>query len=753
MAGRVMPSLALALLAASRGAEASRDNRAVTKVVKLLEGMLEKSKADADADREVYAKFKCYCDTQEAKKTQEIDDLAAEIATLESKIEELKGSTGALSTECAELKAKMAENEQARKTAQALRDEEHENFLAEEADLEAALEQMKQAIETLSEVGADQTLGAAADHKMFMAKTGFVQVQAKVQSAVKAVSNFMDEAQKKRVASLLQGPGGFTGTYSAVSGEVVGILKNMRDTFTANLKTARETEKAQLEAHEKFMALKIEEYEKMSDLYDEKQGQLGTNDDDLAARQQLLAEDQEQKATKEQFLSELEPLCEARKKEYEQRTALRANEDAAIAEALSILNSDAAFATFGKVSATSTGGTGAASFIQLRAVHPHDSADATRSQLRDLLQKAAAEGHSLRLAQLVSKVNAENPFSVVLSEIEKMVATIAEEGKVDKEKLDWCRDERKTKDEEKTEKENQITELGVQIDELTNTIEEPETGLKASIAADETSLLENGESQKTATNTRSEENAAYQKDIATLVEAEDLLARAVKVLSSYYDEIPSYHEEEKRGPVTLAGEETAAPDTFEEDQGYKGQSGKGNKAIEMIEFILEETKKEEQVAHTDEQASQKDYETLMTELKDEETKLKDSLANLRATLAEKEKELADAKKLKGETEAEKKAIEEYLLSIKAGCDFMEKNFDLREERRASETDALNKATELIKGTPAYKSAVAEQDLEDLGACKDKCTENPRDHVICKACLADVEIPGYCAGHPGTPGCE
>eukprot|EP00929_Paragymnodinium_shiwhaense_P117644 TRINITY_DN884_c0_g5_i1.p1 TRINITY_DN884_c0_g5~~TRINITY_DN884_c0_g5_i1.p1 ORF type:complete len:750 (-),score=337.56 TRINITY_DN884_c0_g5_i1:112-2361(-) len=749
MSCRAVPALALALLAA-RDVSAARDDRAVTKVVKMLEGMLEKSKSAADKDREVYAKFKCYCDTQEAKKTKEIEDLAAEIATLQSKIEELKGSTGALSTECATLQADMAANEAARKAAQKIRDEENASFLAEEADLVAALAQMKDALETLSEVGADQTLGAAADHKMFMAKTGLVQLRSRVKAALDKASALMEPEQKKVVSSFLQGPGGFTGTYSAVSGEVVGILKSMRDTFTSNLASARETEKAQLEAHERYMAVKEEEYEKMSDLYDEKQGVLGTNDDDLAARQELLAEDEEQKSIKEQFLSELEPLCEERKKEYEQRVALRANEDAAISEAVAILNSDAAFATFGKVSATSTGAT---SFIQLKAVHPHSQADATRSQVQELLQKAATDAGSLRLARLAASVSAENPFSIVLEEIKKMIANIAEEGKVDKEKLDWCGSERKSKNDEKTEKENQIADLDNQINDLTLTIEEPETGLKASIASDEASLLENGESQKTATEQRQSENAAYQTDISVLVESEDLLARAVAVLNSYYSEIPSYHEEEKRGPVTLAGEETAAPDTFEADQGYKGQSSNGNKAIDMIEFILEETKKEESVAHADEQAAQKDYETLMTDLKEEEKRLKDSLANLRATLAEKEKELADAKHLRSETQAEKKAIEEYLLSIKPGCDFIVENFDHRETRRASETAALESATELIQGTPAYKSAVAAQDLEDLGDCKAECTENPRDHVICKACLAKVEIPGYCAGHPGTPGCE
>jgi len=109
------------------------------------------------------------------------------------------------------------------------------------------------------------------------------------------------------------------------------------------------------------------------------------------------------------------------------------------------------------------------------------------------------------------------------------------------------------------------------------------------------------------------------------------------------------------------------------------------------------------------------------------------------TLAQKEKELADAKKLLEETEAEKAAILAYLESIKAGCDFMEENFETRESRRAAETDALTKAEELIKGTPAYEAAVAAQDLEDLGSCKDICTENPREHVKCKACLAKGRV--------------
>merc|ERR1719195_483265 len=108
----------------------------------------------------------------------------------------------------------------------------------------------------------------------------------------------------------------------------------------------------------------------MESSYKDKQKQLGGNDEDLASKKKQLAEAKKQKASDEEFLEKLLPMCEEKAKGYANRKILRANEEAAIAEAISILNSDDAFATFGTVDATSTGKTGAA-FIQLRSVRRH----------------------------------------------------------------------------------------------------------------------------------------------------------------------------------------------------------------------------------------------------------------------------------------------------------------------------------------------------------------------------------------------
>jgi hypothetical protein len=69
-------------------------------VVKLLQDMLDKSVKEGDEERVIYAKFKCYCDTSEAEKKASVKEQTELIALLESKIAEIQGDTGGLSSEC-----------------------------------------------------------------------------------------------------------------------------------------------------------------------------------------------------------------------------------------------------------------------------------------------------------------------------------------------------------------------------------------------------------------------------------------------------------------------------------------------------------------------------------------------------------------------------------------------------------------------------------------------------------------------------
>jgi len=374
-------------------------------------------------------------------------------------------------------------------------------------------------------------------------------------------------------------------------------------------------------------------------------------------------------------------------------------------------------------------------------------------------------------------LQAENPFDEVLAEIAKMIELIGEEGDADKENLDWCNKERKENKATLAKKKKEILALEKSIDGLTKAIEDPKTGLKVQIQETEQSLVDNKESQTKETADRLEENVAYQQDVKNLVKAESILTKATKVLKVYYDDLEAKLASGdafiQKDPLTTGEGKDERRKTMKEAEGdvfgdnsFKGQSGKGGDVITMLEFIHGETVKEENEAHADEEKGQADYEDSMTKLKAQEAADEKQLADLQDELAEKEKSLLEAQEDLKATTADKEAVEAYLLKIKPGCDFITTNFDLREKNRATEKGALEKAIRLIKGTPAYRTAATEATVESYGDCivtevkKDRthdeklsgpCAKD-KSHVKCKACMNDVTIPAYCAGHEGTPGC-
>jgi hypothetical protein len=496
-------------------------------------------------------------------------------------------------------------------------------------------------------------------------KAELLSLKSSVQTALSAAEAFMTPQQHKVVASFVQAP--FTGTYTAQSGEIVGILKNMKATFAANLKTAIETENSQVKAYNEFMKTSLEAAAEMERLYVDAQEELGDNDLELSNKREQLDAAQKEKANDEEFLEKLRPMCKDEAKAYDERKVTRAEEEVAISEAIAILNSDSAFETFGQVAATSsvTGPGPALGFLQTVQQHlPGVTDEDVRKVMQRVLRKAAAGRDSPRLQHVISTLQAENPFDKVLNEIDKMIDLIEEESKSDKEKVGWCMKERKENKANLAEKNKEILRLQSKMDELDVLINDPETGLKAQIEATEMSLEENHHAQIEETTQRKSDNVAYQKNIKNMVEAQALIQNAVKVLDSFYDKISfvqSKKEDPAPPPVLNAGP----------------QVGKGNSAIKMLEYILSETKKEEANAHSDEESAQHDYEDSMTALKDEQAKMEKSLTRLKGALSKAEESLLQAQEDHKATVEDKLAIEAYLEKIKPGCEFITKNFELR----------------------------------------------------------------------------
>merc|ERR1719335_201537 len=117
----------------------------------------------------------------------------------------------------------------------------------------------------------------------------------------------------------------------------------------------------------------------------------------------------------------------------------------------------------------------------------------------------------------------------------------------------------------------------------------------------------------------------------------------------------------------------------------------------MIEQIIEESAAVEKDALASETSAQADYEKFV----------KDSNAlidELTAAVVAKTDEKAKAKMDKAQTEADKKATEGELESLAAykadlheQCDFVMKNFDIRQKARRQEIEAIQEAKAILSG--------------------------------------------------------
>jgi len=669
---------------------------------------------------------------------------------------------------------------------------------------------MNQAVETLAAIGADQTANSAGDNAKFMADRNdapvLLKLTADVKRAMDAASVFLTQKQKRSVSSFLQAP--FAGTYTSQSGEIVGILKNMRDTFKSNLASARASEKSSLESYDALTKIKTDEFDNMKTVYNENDAILGENDGALSTKKTQRSDAETTKANDEDFLAKLINICAVNTRQYEDRKMVRANEDAAIAEAVSILNSDAAFDNFGEVGSTS--------FLQLSTSARHV---AIRKAVEKQLAFDAKTHKSMRLARIAVSLEAGNPFSKVVGEIQDMITLIAKEESADDEQKAWCDSEREDNHEQKSIKKTNIMSLNGEITGHIDTLDSEIDGLRKQLRDEEQSLAQNRADQAETIADRSEANAAYQGNVANLVAAIKTTEMATAVLRKFYDWLHAkngaHHYDKKAGkdsggsnikripeasttdleeacsadpacngfntdgwlkskvvsddklydssadvyvkvfdesnPVGLLQrrEDPAPPESFSSESA--DQTGKGNDVVSQLEFIISESKTELEQAHSDEETAQHDFEDEITTLKSQEQSSLGIIASLDAGIADTEKKLNQAREDLAKTETEKKAIENYLLKIKPGCDFITTNIDTRKSNRSAETSSLETAITKLQETPAYKEAAAAEEKDMLGKCADKCV--PDDQTLaCQACLAGTSEAGYCAGHKDHAGC-
>merc|ERR1719327_2463398 len=132
------------------------------------------------------------------------------------------------------------------------------------------------------------------------------------------------------------------------SGEIVGILKAMKDDMEAELKDAVASEEKSIAGFGDLKASKEKEIEMATEAIETKMGRAGELAVSVVQIKDALEDANEETADTQKFLATLESDCATKEKEMAERTKMRNMEITAISEAIGILNDDDSLDVFKK---------------------------------------------------------------------------------------------------------------------------------------------------------------------------------------------------------------------------------------------------------------------------------------------------------------------------------------------------------------------------------------------------------------------
>merc|ERR1719267_118054 len=501
-------------------------------------------------------------------------------------------------------------------------------------------------------------------------------VQNAMQKHASLLAGVLTHKEKKAVAAFVQAPQDyfdaeptFKQSYAPQSGEIFGILKQMKETFETNLSSSQKEEMASQKAYEELKAAKEEEIAAGQAQIDSKTQELADTDEKNAQAKEDVEDTKKSLSADEQFLMMLKEKCSMTDGEWEERQKTRQLEMEACSKALAVLSSDDAHDLFTK--------TFNPSFVQKEsAMHSE-----RRTQASKLLSAVAQKVQNPRLATLAVRVRLD-AFTRVKKAIDDMVSQLLKEKEDEIKHKDFCVDEFNTNELQTEKKERAKSDLTAKIEDLENTIK----SLTDAINTLKSEVAEMQVQMKRAGEDREKENKEFQATVADQRATQKLLTAALNILKGFYAKKAAFVQvEQPSGPPPPPGFEA-----------YKKNAAAGG-VMGMIQQIINDAKAMEAEVIRSEEDAQKAYEDFVKDTNGSiEAKSKD-IVNKSESKAKAEADLVEAKENKEAVMLELEQLANYKAELHSSCDFVMKNFEIRQAARDEEIEALKQAKAILSG--------------------------------------------------------
>jgi len=654
----------------------------VRKVIDLLNAMSTKVREEGDEKAESYKKFECYCNHNKENLKAQNAEAEKTIPTLRSRLSEVTALNAELGAEIEGAKKDREDAKRVLKDAMAMRKKEYVAYTKESESKRQTLEALGKAIMALRKGNGALFLQTAS--------AGLLRSL--------SLSADMTAHDRDMLSSFLAN--GNENGYQPASLGVLGMMKNMKEEMEADLKELQAEEKKRVEGHEALIAANQEEISASSKSIEEKMNRLSELAVELQQVKMNLQVEEHNAKQNAEFAFELKQQCKDEEEAWSQYQNNQAEELQALAETVSFLDSEEAQTSLR--AATSHGllqlskQTTAApaedfpstrpwlSFLQLGGSEP--SKVAILSQAKRSL-RASPKG--LDLIELAIQGKGEG-LDQVVEKIEDLIEELKEEGKNDQDQLRFCDSKLRKAEYEKKDKEKDLEDATTALEtfqgELKNVMDEiKETG----------GILEDLDKQvDEATKARKEANDQFVQNQMTSQAALELLGKAEERLKRFY---ASFLQENATSAAETGELRSRQPEGMMKKPDVVGEYQKrdSSKLIFLFNTIKGDVERQKMTLENEDKLGQAEYEMFVSNANEKKRLYTKSLGASNAAKAEME---AQIQRCHAEMRSQEKmlaSLKQEIFDLHQKCDFLVKNFDLRIDARASETQSLLRASGII----------------------------------------------------------
>jgi len=488
-----------------------------------------------------------------------------------------------------------------------------------------------------------------------LSQESLVQVRAVLKHHMEKHRKMFHESRSPAI-SLLQE------SYTPASGAIFGILKQMKEEFESNIASSSDEEAQALSEYNGMKKAKTDQINAAEDLSSSKTVELGDTKAKLADDKQDLKDTTAQLEADTKFLASVKDSCATADADYDARQKVRGEEIKAVGETIGILTSDDAQSSFSKSSA----------FIQLSLrTRRTSSTEMKREQAARILKAAAMKSGDRSLAKLSSKVKLLD-FSEIKKAIDDQVAELKKVQQAEAEEYEFCTSELKAnvketaaKNDAKADLEQKIADLESEIATLTEQI----AALKKEVAETQVEMAD-------ASTNRELENKDFQVTVADQKATQAILKKAMDRMKAFYASF---------------AQQTPPK------QGEYSKHGGGNVVVQLLEAVINESKDVESKALKAENDAQKTYEEYIAESNAANQAAADNIMSKSSALAKADKGKIAATTDRDDTIQNLLMLGEHNVALHQDCDFLIKNFEVRQQNRAEEVESLNNAKAIFSG--------------------------------------------------------